>query len=98
MKKTITYERVVLTLIAGLLFLNFVKDKSCDNHSESSNSIARFASMHSLESRYAVVPINEDGSIDVRIKSSLNTIDVNIESSDPYSLTYAGPIDVKIKN
>lgn len=28
--------------------------------------------------RYAIVPVNEDGSIDIRIKSGIETMDVNI--------------------
>ncbi len=57
---------------------------------------------------YGLVPLNEDGSINVKLINS-GEIDVNItdistsdklnvhlKSSDSYSLNYAGPIDVEM--
>lgn len=110
MKKTITYERVILTLIALLLFLNFMEDRNHPNHVEPDKLSAKFASWNSIDKSFAIVPVNADGSIDVRIKSSMETINVNIDkistsdklnvhlkSSDSYSLNYAGPLEIKTK-
>ena len=110
MKKTITYERVVLTIIAGLLFLNFLEVRYNQTQFEPNKLSAKFASWDSTIKDFAIVPVNDDGSIDVRIKGSAETLDVNIEevstsdklnvnlkSSDSYSLNYTGPIEVKIK-
>lgn len=97
MKNHITYERVVLTLIAGLLLLNFLEARNNQAQFETNKLPAKFASLNAANKNFAIVPVNEDGSIDVRIKSSMETIDVNIESADSYSLNYAGPIEVKIK-
>jgi hypothetical protein len=67
--------------------------------------------MPSTTEGYALVPINEDGSINVRVQSinDLETIDVNIDdistsdkpnvnisSSSSYSLQYAGPLEVEV--
>ena len=110
MKLNITYERVVLTLIAGLLFLNLPDLKERTTVADSAHLPVKMTSSRYEEKNYAIVPINADGSIDVRIVGSTDVIDVDIEkistndkldvhlkSAETYSLNYAGPIEVKIK-
>lgn len=110
MKTHITYERVILTLIAGLLLLNFMEVRKSQTRFDQTQLSARLASWQSAARNFAIVPVNEDGSIDVRIKNTMETINVNIErvsttdklnvnlkSADVYSLNYAGPIEVRVK-
>jgi hypothetical protein len=109
MKLDITYERVVLTLIAVFLFLNLLEEKHGTPAADSKILPVKMASSRN-KANYAVVPVNADGSIDVRIVGSTDAIDVNVEristndkldvhlkSAEIYSLNYAGPIEVKIK-
>jgi hypothetical protein len=110
MKLNITYERVVLTLIAGLLYFNLSEMKDRAAVPEATRLPVKMASSRYEKKNYAVVPINADGSIDVRIVGSTEIIDVDIErvstsekldvhlkSAETYSLNYAGPLEVKIK-
>jgi hypothetical protein len=110
MKLNITYERLVLTIIAGLLYLNLSELKDRAPVTDTTRLPVKMASSRDEEKNYAVVPINADGSIDVRIVGSTEVIDVDIEkistdekldvhlkSAETYSLNYAGPIEVKIK-
>ena len=50
---------------------------------------------------FVTMPVNPDGSIDVNIKSASDVVDVNIKSSDSWSLQWAFgtyPIPVKVKD
>ena len=82
----------------------------CQLPADSARLPVKMTSYRYEEKNYAVVPINADGSIDVRIVGSTDAIDVDIEkistndkldvhlkSAETYSLNYAGPIEVKIK-
>lgn len=99
MKKNITYERVVLTFIAGLLFLNFIKDRDSQNQIETDRVRTKFASVNYAAGNFAIVPVNEDGSIDVNLSdiSTHKKLNIHLKSADTWSLDDAGPIDVKIK-
>lgn len=45
---------------------------------------------------YLLMPVKQDGSIDVNIKSSLETMNVNIKNVNGQTVDY--PLDVWIKN
>lgn len=110
MKLSITYERIVLTLIAGLLFLNLQELRQRTTAGNAAPPPVKMTSTRYEEKGFAVVPVNADGSIDVRIIGSSEPIDVDIEristseklnvhlkSAETYSLNYAGPLEVKVK-
>ena len=104
--KTDKFTKIVLAVIAVNLTILTVKNldiipKAYAN--KPSNNVEFTPNLN-----YGLVPLNEDGSINVRLSSS-DQIDVNItdistsdklnvhlKSSDSYSLNYAGPIDVKM--
>ncbi len=46
--------------------------------------------------RFVQVPVNPDGSINVKLNAK-DVIDVNIESCSSSAFTYAEPIEVRIK-
>lgn len=74
--KTDLYTKIILTVIAvaltGILFQNVT-------------IIPKAVASDFNVKPYATVPVNPDGSIDVKIKS---TLDVNIESVDAYAFSY----------
>ncbi len=78
------YTKVILTIIAIALTANLVK------------SFIPQANAATTNNRFATVPLNPDGSLNVKLVKG--TIDVNIESVDSHAFYYAEPIEVKIKN
>lgn len=53
------------------------------------------ASDLSATSRLGYIPINEDGSISVKLIGATETIDVNIEDADRYAFRYCTvPVDI----
>ena len=82
--KTDTYTKVILTIIAIVLTLNLLKGTITEAKASGKN--------------YVNVPVNDDGTINVKIKQSKQeTLDVNIESTDINAFMHAEPIEVKIK-
>ena len=77
--KTDRYTKAVLTVIAACLFLIVVKDLQLipQVHASPDNTIT------SGLSNYTMIPVNDDGSINVRFVNS-ETIDVNIREIDTY--------------
>jgi hypothetical protein len=47
---------------------------------------------------FATVPLNEDGSMNVRVVELPDVMNVNIWSCENEALREAGPIEVKVKN
>lgn len=101
-----TYIKGALTVIAACLVLLTANNLGLIPTAKADSALQ---TMPSTNEGYALVPINEDGSINVRVQSinDLETIDVNIDdistsdklnvnisSSNSYSLQYAGPIEV----
>ena len=100
------FTKVVLTIIAVNLTILTVKNLNIIPNAyanEPTNNVEFTPSVN-----YGLVPLNEDGSINVKLINS-NEIDVNIteistsdplnvhlQSSDSYSLNYAGPIEVEM--
>lgn len=100
------FTKIVLTVIAVNLTILTVRNldlipKAYAN--ERTNNLELTPNVN-----YGLVPLNEDGSINVRLNSS-GEIDVNItdistsdklnvhlKSSDSYSLNYAGPLEVEM--
>lgn len=73
--KTDTYTKVVLTVIAIALSIIVIKD---------TNVIPKaYASKSSIPSNYGLVPLNDDGSITVKLDAS-DEIDVNIKGVSTY--------------
>jgi len=68
--KTDFYTKTVLTVIATALIILVL---------ENTNLIPKAEASTNLHSNYATVPVNQDGSINVKIDRS-STLDVNIES------------------
>jgi hypothetical protein len=94
MKNAITYERVILTLIAGLLLLNFLEGRN-QNQVVTDKLPAKFVNSSSTLKDFAIVPVNPDGSIDVKIKSMSEIMDVNIERVGGFRVT-PGSLKVEI--
>jgi hypothetical protein len=87
------YTKAIFTVIALCLTINVLKDFDIipKAYAETKTNSSLLPNKN-----YGLVPINDDGTIDVNIKSS-STMDVNIESCDSYALEYAGPIKVDIR-
>ncbi|WP_183564452.1 hypothetical protein [Mucilaginibacter sp. SP1R1] len=81
--KTDLYTKIVLTVIAVALSANLIK---------STINPAMADSKH-----YATVPVNADGSINVKIAKAGDVLDVNIKSVAPYAFSYCDAIPVKNK-
>ena len=105
--KTDFYTKTILTVIAVCLTIIVLKDfdfipKAYAN--EPTNKTIN----ELVKTNYAVVPINEDGSINVKVMSSseidvnINSIstkdelDVNIDEIGGGYVSYGGPISVEI--
>lgn len=87
--KQIKYLNAVLTVIAACLVLITL---ALTGLIPSANATPKT----NASTKFVQVPINEDGSINVRF-SPKSTIDVNIESVDATAFYQAEPIEVKIK-
>jgi hypothetical protein len=72
----------------GILIQNqiLIKElKSEKNHTSPPSPIS-FQQVHTDISRYAIVPVNEDGSINVNITGSSETMDINIKQVNGYNI------------
>ena len=92
------FTKIVLTVIAVNLTILTVKNldimpKAYAN--EATNNIIATPSMN-----YGLVPLNENGSIDVNVKSfsSENVMNVNIDEVGGSSIFYGSAVPVKIEN
>jgi hypothetical protein len=81
--KTDLYTKIVLTVIAAALTANLVK---------SSITPAMADNKH-----YVNVPVNADGSINVKIVKSDGPMDVRVKEVDSRAFFYVEPIPVKVK-
>lgn len=83
--KTDLYTKIVLTIIAVILFINLFK--------------ATISTAQADGKTYVSLPVNADGTINVRFKQLKNeTLDVNIASTSYNALDNVEPLRVKIKN
>ena len=83
--KTDNYTKIILTIIAIALTINVFKGTITTAKADNKN--------------YVSLPVNADGTINVRLKQSKNDVlDVNIETTAVNAFMYAEPIEVKIKN
>jgi hypothetical protein len=81
--KTDLYTKIVLTVIAVALSANLIKG---------------FITPAKADSRkFVSVPVNADGSINVNIKKSDETMEVKIMDIDRYAFFHVSPIEVKVK-
>jgi hypothetical protein len=81
--KTDLYTKIVLTVIAVALSANLIKG---------------FITPAKADNRkFVSVPVNADGSINVNIKKSSETMDVKIVDFDRYAFFHVSPIEVKVK-
>lgn len=101
------FTKVLLTVIA--VNLTFITVKSLDLVPGVYAHDLSDEPAHIPDVRYGLVPVNEDGSINVRLISAgeidVNIVDistydklsVHLESAERYLLRYAGPLDVRVK-
>ena len=82
--KTDLYTKVILTIIALALSANVIKGLITPAMAD--------------DRKFATVPVNTDGSINVKLVKGSGTIDVNIESVDATAFSLAEPIEVKVKD
>jgi hypothetical protein len=75
--KTDLYTKSVLTVIAGCLAVIALKEVDII-------PTAKAAATGFNNSRYGLVPLNSDGTIDVNIKSSTSNVKVSIEDINTY--------------
>jgi len=80
--KTDLYTKVILTVIAVVLTLNLLKGSITPAMADAKH--------------YATVPVNSDGSINVRMAKTDGIIDVRIKGVDTYAFSYMSPMPVKI--
>ncbi|SHN33150.1 hypothetical protein [Mucilaginibacter sp. OK098] len=81
--KTDLYTKIVLTVIAVALSVNLIKG---------------FITPAKADNRKFVnVPVNADGSINVNIKKSSETMEVKLVDVDSRAFFYSEPIPVKVK-
>ncbi|MBK7095062.1 MAG: hypothetical protein IPH57_08455 [Saprospiraceae bacterium] len=91
--KTDFYTKVVLTIIAICLTIIVLKQVDIIPNAYATGQTSDLKK----NLNYGLVPLNDDGSIDVNIKSS-SELDVNIESCSSTAFIYAEPIKVEIDN
>ncbi|TSE07088.1 MULTISPECIES: hypothetical protein [Aquimarina] len=72
--KTDSYTKFIMSIIAICLVIIVVRDMDIIPKAHANNS---------SESKYGILPINDDGTITVRL-SNTDEIDVNIKSIDTY--------------
>ena len=72
--KTDTYTKTILTIIAGCLVILVLKTENVFPQARATETKTTLSPLN-----YKLVPVNEDGSINVRLTPS-QTIDVNIEN------------------
>lgn len=81
--KTDLYTKVILTIIAIALTINLFK--------------ASITPAVANNTRYATIPVNADGTINVTIKKMPATVDVNIQDINSFAFQWVEPLKVKIK-
>lgn len=81
--KTDLYTKIILTIIAVALTINLVK-----------NSITPAMADNK---KYASIPLNADGSLNVHISKTDGPMEVNIKNVDRSAFYYVDAIPVKIK-
>jgi hypothetical protein len=91
--KTDTYTKFVLTVIAICLSIIVLKDVGIFPGAYANPSEREFEQ----SSNYGLVPLNEDGSINVRINSG-NVIDVRLRGIDEASHLRWEAINVRVSN
>lgn len=103
MKKDL-YTKIVLTVIAiNLSVISFSTVFSVQEAKANQDNI----NVHLPEGmRYGLVPVNEDGSINVKLLDEIDVsitdidtqdmLNINIKDSESYSLKYAGPLNVSV--
>jgi hypothetical protein len=79
--KTDTYTKIILTIIAIALTANLLKGMITPAVAEGKH--------------YATVPLNNDGSINVRIAPNPAPMEVTIKDVDAYAFRNVTPIPVK---
>jgi hypothetical protein len=95
--KTDLYTKTVLTIIA--VCLSVLTLQSIDIIPKSYASGNEKTSITTAPKNYGLVPVNDDGTIDVNITriSTYDELDVNIDEIGNASLSSGGPIPVTIK-
>ncbi|RFZ83394.1 hypothetical protein DYU05_14775 [Mucilaginibacter terrenus] len=81
--KTDLYTKVILTIIAIALTVNLFKSSITPAMAETK--------------KYATVPVNADGSINVRISKADGPMEVELKKVDNWAFYYTPPIAVKVK-
>jgi predicted component of type VI protein secretion system len=82
--KTDAYTKIVLTIIAVALTANLLKGFIMPANAAAKN--------------YVTLPVNADGSINVKIKGMTDPMDVNIANCSRDAFFNAEPIPVKVTN
>jgi hypothetical protein len=80
--KTDLYTKIILTIIAVALTLNLLKSSITPAMADTK--------------KYATVPVNADGSINVHINKTDGPMDVNIKTVESGAFYYVRPISVKV--
>ncbi|MCL9805780.1 hypothetical protein NAT51_12595 [Flavobacterium amniphilum] len=95
--KTDLYTKTVLTIIA--VCLTVLTLQSIDIVPKSYASGNEKTAITTAPKNYGLVPVNEDGSIDVTITriSTTDELDVNIDEIGGGFLSHGGPVPVTIK-
>lgn len=86
--KTDTYTKFITTIIAICLVIIVIRD---------TDIIPKAHANTSSSTNYGIVPINDDGSITVRL-SNANEIDVNIKSIDTYDKLKVDLTDISTRD
>jgi hypothetical protein len=102
MKASNLYLNTILTIVSicltGILIQNQILIKELKREKAHTSiqapSPISLQQVHNTISRYAVVPVNEDGSINVNITGSAETMDINIKQVNGYNIS-KGHLPVK---
>lgn len=88
--KTDIYTKTVLTVIAIALIVLVFKNGTVVNEAKAEKSTF---------SRYASIPLNEDGSINVKLVSFYGTLPINIKEYGGSSISSSGlPVNIESLN
>ena len=100
MRSTITYERVMLTLIVGLLGANLLSgNQALQSQQQPGARPAEFASWRgNASSQFVTVPVNPDGSINVRVtEAALTEVSIrDISTSDELQVRIKDQVKVHV--
>lgn len=91
--KTDVYTKTVLTVIAGCLLALVMKNTSVVTEARAGHPTG----FHPADSNYALVPVNDDGSINVRMANE-GVVDVRIRGIDEASNLRWEAINVRVSN